>query len=117
MVHKIGKKKQPSTVDSDIGGITEYEGEPSLWVMMATMGDMLTTLTTRMEGLEKKQWTQDDTATAHMLYTARPEVSTSQAATSRPPARQTPAELNAYPDVTEEVRSQVAHRLRGVPAP
>ena len=68
MVRKTGKKKQPPPVDTDTEGITEDEGEPSLWVMMATMGAMLTTLTTRMECLEKKQRTQDDTGTSHMFY-------------------------------------------------
>ena len=119
MVHKAGKKKQPPSVDTDTDGITEDEGEPSLWGMMPTMGTMLptSTLTTRMEGLEMKQETQDDTATSHMVYTAQPEVSTSQAATSSPLARHTLAELDACPDVTENVRAQVAQCLREAPAP
>ena len=90
--------------------------DPSLRVMMANMVAMLTTHTTRLEVFEKKQVTQDDTATSHMFYTAQPEISISQAARSHPPARQIPAELDAYPDVTEEVRAQVAQHLRGAPA-
>ena len=37
---------------------------------MAAMGALLATLTTRMEGLEKKQVTQDNPATSHVVYTA-----------------------------------------------
>ena len=54
MVRNAGKKKQPPSV-----GITEIEGHLSLWVMVGAMGVMLATLTTTMEGLEKKQGTQD----------------------------------------------------------
>ena len=117
MVLRAGKKKQPLPVDTDTKGIAQDEGELSLQVMMATMGAMLTTFTTRMVGLEKRQGAHDDTATSHMLCTALPEVSTSEAATSHPPARETLAELDAYPDVTEEVGVQVAQHLWGAPAP
>ena len=51
-----------------------------------------------------------------MLYTAGPEVFMTRAATSRLPVRQTTAELDIYPYVTEEGRAQVAQHLQGVSA-
>ena len=58
-------------MDTDTDGITEEEGEPSLQVMMAAVGDILATLTIRMEGLEKQKGIQYDPATSHTLYTPR----------------------------------------------
>ena len=105
LVNKAGKKKQPTPVASNSDGITDDEGEPSLCVFMANMGIMLNNLTTRIEGLEKKKDTEGDTTSSHLLYTSRPEISTSPAATSCPPARQAPAELHTYPAMSEEVRA------------
>ena len=67
MVSKAGKKKRPSSVDTDTDIFTEDDGEPSLWIMMAAMGPMLATLTTRIEHLEKNKGTQDNPATSHMV--------------------------------------------------
>ena len=112
MLCSASKKKQLPPVNTDTDVTTGNEGESSLHAVMANMGAILKTLNTRIEDLEKKQDTHVDTATSHMLYTSRPEVSTSPAATSCLPAGQTPAELYAYPDVSEEVRAHVTQSLQ-----
>ena len=77
--------------------------------MTTNMGAMLTTLTTRMEVL--REGTGDPGCYSHLTH-AQPEASTSQTAVSHASARQTLVELcDAYPDVAEEVRAQVAQSI------
>ena len=82
---------------------------------MANMGAMLTNLTTRMEGYEKRQEdSMDDRTTSHTIFIAQPEACTSHAAPGRDPARQVLAETHdVFPDVAKEVRAQVVQRLQG----
>ena len=50
---------------------------------MANMGAMLNTLTTRMEGVQKKKDTQDDTTASLLQYPSRPDADTRPAASDQ----------------------------------
>ena len=119
LVHKTGKKKQPTPAAANTDGTMDDEGEPSRCIFMANMGTMLKTLTTRIEDLERKRDTHDDTTASHSQYPSRPDVSMSPAAASSHPARQTPAKLHTYPYVCKEVRARVlvTQHLWRAPAP
>ena len=77
-------KKQPPPVYSDMEWATEDEEEPSLRDMMSEMGIMLTNLTTRMEGSEKRLDDRDDPATSQAVFSVLPEASTSRSVGEQP---------------------------------
>ena len=77
---KAVKRKQSLIVYSDTEGTTKDEEEPSLWDMIANIGAMLTNMTTRMEGYEKRH--------VDRWMTMQPHTRSSQPSLRFPPVRQ-----------------------------
>ena len=72
-VCKPVKRKRTTPASADTDSEADDEGEPSLQMVIANIGAILNTLTTRMEGFEIQRATHDDTAALHLQYPLVPD--------------------------------------------
>ena len=112
----LQKRARVAEANSETEWTTGDEEEPSLRRMVENMGSLLTTLMHKMQHLEQQAELEEMTTAAHNLYAgAVASTFTREAEAQAPVPTQPPPEANAHPDVSDEVRAQVAIRLNTAP--
>ena len=112
----LQKKARVAEDNSETEWMTGDEEEPSLRKMVENMGSMLTTLMHKMQQLEQRPETEEMSAATHNLYAgAVASTSTQEAQAQAPVHTQPPPEASSHPDVSDEVRVQVARHLNTAP--
>ena len=101
---------------SETDWMTGDEEEPSLRHMVENMGALLTMLTLKMQHMEQRANPQEMTAASHTLYAGPAATTSSQEAEAQASLpMHAPPEMSSHPDVSDEVRVQVARRLNTTP--
>ena len=102
---------RPAATDDEWTG----EDEPSLKDVVANMGVMLSNLSQKMDNMERRPDAEPEAATTHHLYTtAMPSTSAREDDFGPTMPAFPPSTMEA--GVADEVRAQVARRLRSAPA-
>ena len=112
----LQKRARVAEANSEMEWTTGDEEEPLLRHMVENMGSLVTALMHKMQHVEQRAESEETTAASHILHAgAAASTSTQEAEAQAPVPTQPLPEASAHPDVSDEVRAQVARHLNTAP--